>query len=560
MIAQVAGVRVRVDERRAPCPRRARRRRRRRARAHRSRCRDQRLGAEGRAGRQTAVDCVDAASATAPRLRPGRRAHVAASRASDVARARHRRRPATASAKSSRRSGSRSRIAACGVAASASASGPSGSRRSSRPVAAKRRSSNAAPRGATASPRRRPRASDAIGDPVDRGRVHGGNYNDRMLAVRYVVAGGARRLARRHGGARRLVAPSTFRVLQAADPAAGRCSPARCSATCCGSFTSSRTPAAPWCSSAFRDEVRRSAAAAFVLRRHRRGDAGIAVYSGCRSRARSTGFAGVPADHVCRHRSARLRFDALHGRRRSDDHQHGPRARVSVLVRARIARVCHVLARDAMATHTITLIPGDGIGPEVTDAVLRILAAAGVSIEWERHDAGVLAFERTGQALPAELHRLDPPQQGRAEGTGDDADRRGLHQRQRRPAQGARPLREPAAGLEPARRAVALQGRRPRHRAREHRGPLRRPRARSRAGRGREPEDHHRARRRRASREFAFEHARAARPQEGHGDPQGEHHEAQRRAVPRERARRSRATIPTSPTTSRSSTRRACTW
>jgi isocitrate dehydrogenase (NAD+) len=54
-------------------------------------------------------------------------------------------------------------------------------------------------------------------------------------------------------------------------------------------------------------------------------------------------------------------------------------------------------------THTITLIPGDGIGPEVTEAVLRVLHAAGVAIDWERHDAGVLAFERTGRALPAEL-------------------------------------------------------------------------------------------------------------------------------------------------------------
>jgi isocitrate dehydrogenase (NAD+) len=54
-------------------------------------------------------------------------------------------------------------------------------------------------------------------------------------------------------------------------------------------------------------------------------------------------------------------------------------------------------------THTITLIPGDGIGPEVTEAVVRILKASGVSIEWEEHVAGVLAFERTGQALPVEL-------------------------------------------------------------------------------------------------------------------------------------------------------------
>jgi isocitrate dehydrogenase (NAD+) len=54
-------------------------------------------------------------------------------------------------------------------------------------------------------------------------------------------------------------------------------------------------------------------------------------------------------------------------------------------------------------THTITLIPGDGIGPEVTDAVVRILDAAGVSIEWDTQTAGIVAFERTGQALPVEL-------------------------------------------------------------------------------------------------------------------------------------------------------------
>jgi isocitrate dehydrogenase (NAD+) len=54
-------------------------------------------------------------------------------------------------------------------------------------------------------------------------------------------------------------------------------------------------------------------------------------------------------------------------------------------------------------THTITLIPGDGIGPEVTEAVLRILGAAGVQIEWDRQEAGVTAFERYKTALPVEL-------------------------------------------------------------------------------------------------------------------------------------------------------------
>jgi isocitrate dehydrogenase (NAD+) len=54
-------------------------------------------------------------------------------------------------------------------------------------------------------------------------------------------------------------------------------------------------------------------------------------------------------------------------------------------------------------THTITLIPGDGIGPEVTAAVQQILRAAGVPIEWEEHQAGVAAVEKTGQTLPSEL-------------------------------------------------------------------------------------------------------------------------------------------------------------
>ena len=53
--------------------------------------------------------------------------------------------------------------------------------------------------------------------------------------------------------------------------------------------------------------------------------------------------------------------------------------------------------------HTITLIPGDGIGPEVTEAVIRILHASGVSIDWDRQLCGVEAFERTGKALPIEL-------------------------------------------------------------------------------------------------------------------------------------------------------------
>ncbi|MGH9161488.1 MAG: isocitrate dehydrogenase (NAD(+)) [Vicinamibacteraceae bacterium] len=53
--------------------------------------------------------------------------------------------------------------------------------------------------------------------------------------------------------------------------------------------------------------------------------------------------------------------------------------------------------------HHITLIPGDGIGPEVTDAVVRIIGAAGVDVTWERFDAGASALAREHTALPEEL-------------------------------------------------------------------------------------------------------------------------------------------------------------
>jgi isocitrate dehydrogenase (NAD+) len=59
-------------------------------------------------------------------------------------------------------------------------------------------------------------------------------------------------------------------------------------------------------------------------------------------------------------------------------------------------------------THKITLIPGDGIGPEVSGAVVRILeaagAATGVGFEWHRHDAGADAFEKTGEYIPKALY------------------------------------------------------------------------------------------------------------------------------------------------------------
>ena len=54
-------------------------------------------------------------------------------------------------------------------------------------------------------------------------------------------------------------------------------------------------------------------------------------------------------------------------------------------------------------TRTITLIEGDGIGPEVTAAVVRVLDCAGFAVNWEPHLAGVLALDKHGDTLPREL-------------------------------------------------------------------------------------------------------------------------------------------------------------
>jgi len=54
-------------------------------------------------------------------------------------------------------------------------------------------------------------------------------------------------------------------------------------------------------------------------------------------------------------------------------------------------------------SRVITLIPGDGIGPEITEAVVRLFKAAAVAVDWDRHDAGMTAFEKYQQSLPADL-------------------------------------------------------------------------------------------------------------------------------------------------------------
>ena len=53
--------------------------------------------------------------------------------------------------------------------------------------------------------------------------------------------------------------------------------------------------------------------------------------------------------------------------------------------------------------HTITLIPGDGIGPEITDATVKVVEATGVDIEWDIVQAGAEVYEKEGNVLPQKV-------------------------------------------------------------------------------------------------------------------------------------------------------------
>src|ERR1700738_3153105 len=53
-----------------------------------------------------------------------------------------------------------------------------------------------------------------------------------------------------------------------------------------------------------------------------------------------------------------------------------------------------------MAKHAVTLIPGDGVGPEICDASVRVLEATGVEFEWDVQQAGENVMAGDGTALP----------------------------------------------------------------------------------------------------------------------------------------------------------------
>jgi isocitrate dehydrogenase (NAD+) len=63
---------------------------------------------------------------------------------------------------------------------------------------------------------------------------------------------------------------------------------------------------------------------------------------------------------------------------------------------------CRNRQGEGVLTHTITLIPGDGTGPEIVEATRRAIEATGVKIEWDVHEIGMPAMAKHGTPFPKE--------------------------------------------------------------------------------------------------------------------------------------------------------------
>ena len=183
--------------------------------------------------------------------------------------------------------------------------------------------------------------------------------------------------------------------------------------------------------------------------------------------------------------------------------------------------------------YRVTLIPGDGIGPELAEATRRVLDASGVAFDWEVQDAGEGVMAQYGTPLPD--HVLESIRRNKVALKGPITTPVGSGFRSVNvdPAPDAGPVRQPSPGPVDQGPRDALRGRGPRDRAREHRGPVRRHRAHGRPGRRREHQDHHPGRVR-ADRPVRVRVRRGQRPPQGDRGPQGQHHEALGRPVPRE--------------------------
>ena len=93
-----------------------------------------------------------------------------------------------------------------------------------------------------------------------------------------------------------------------------------------------------------------------------------------------------------------------------------------------------------MATHNVTLIPGDGIGPELSNATVRVVEATGVSINWDIQEAGEDVIEKYGTPLPAQVLASIRKNKVAIKGPISTPIGSRLPQRQRRPTPRTRPL------------------------------------------------------------------------------------------------------------------------
>ena len=159
--------------------------------------------------------------------------------------------------------------------------------------------------------------------------------------------------------------------------------------------------------------------------------------------------------------------------------EHGKRGKPRGLKRSRVKKIF----MSEKNTHAVTLIPGDGIGPEVTDAVVRIMEATGVKFAWERYAAGADAFEKYQEYIPKDLYDSLERTKLALKGPVTTPIGGGFTSINVTLRKKFELYREFPPDQESARAGDALSQRRPDYRSREHRGRVCGPRARGGAGR-----------------------------------------------------------------------------
>ena len=75
--------------------------------------------------------------------------------------------------------------------------------------------------------------------------------------------------------------------------------------------------------------------------------------------------------------------------------------------------------------YRVTLIPGDGVGPEIADATRKCVEATGVKIDWDVQECGIEVINKVGQGSRSRSE-VDQGQSGRPESTHHDPDRQGV--------------------------------------------------------------------------------------------------------------------------------------